>query len=157
MQFLRPEEFVAHEARTCIAEGEILANTRRVKRFTDQQYFKTQAEMASLFADMPAALANSVAIAQRCNLVLELGKPRLPDFPTPEGVTIDEFLIAQASAGLEQRLVKLYPQVEKRDAERERYTSRLKFETDTIIKMGFAGYFLIVADFIQWAKIMVCQ
>ena len=139
VQFLRPEEFVAHEARTCIAEGEILANTRRVKRFTDQQYFKTQAEMASLFADMPAALANSVAIAQRCNLVLELGKPRLPDFPTPDGLTIDEFLIAQASAGLEQRLVKLYPQVEKRDAERERYTSRLKFETDTIIKMGFAG------------------
>ena len=152
VQFLRPEEFVAHEARTCIAEGEILANTRRVKRFTDQQYFKTQAEMASLFADMPAALANSVAIAQRCNLVLELGKPRLPDFPTPDGVTIDEFLIVQASAGIEQRLVKLYPQVEKRDAERERYTSRLKFETDTIIKMGFAGYFLIVADFIQWAK-----
>ena len=152
VQFLRPEEFVAHEARTCIAEGEILANTRRVKRFTDQQYFKTQAEMASLFADMPAALANSVAIAQRCNLVLELGKPRLPDFPTPDGVTIDDFLIAQASAGLEQRLVKLYPQIEKRDAERERYTSRLKFETDTIIKMGFAGYFLIVADFIQWAK-----
>ena len=152
VQFLRPEEFVAHEARTCIAEGEILANTRRVKRFTDQQYFKTQAEMAALFADMPAALANSVAIAQRCNLVLELGKPRLPDFPTPEGVTIDEFLIAQASAGLEQRLVKLYPHLEKRDAERERYTSRLKFETDTIIKMGFAGYFLIVADFIQWAK-----
>ena len=152
VQFLRPEEFVAHEARTCIAEGEILANTRRVKRFTDQQYFKTQAEMASLFADMPAALANSVAIAQRCNLVLELGKPRLPDFPTPDGVTIDEFLIAQASAGLEQRLVKLYPHLEKRDAERERYTSRLKFETDTIIKMGFAGYFLIVADFIQWAK-----
>jgi len=152
VQFLRPEEFVAHEARTCIAEGEILANTRRVKRFTDQQYFKTQAEMAALFADMPAALANSVAIAQRCNLVLELGKPRLPDFPTPDGLTIDEFLIAQASAGLEQRLVKLYPQVEKRDAERERYTTRLKFETDTIIKMGFAGYFLIVADFIQWAK-----
>ena len=152
VQFLRPEEFVAHEARTCIAEGEILANTRRVKRFTDQQYFKTQAEMATLFADMPAALANSVAIAQRCNLVLELGKPRLPDFPTPDGVTIDEFLIAQASAGLEQRLVKLYPHLEKRDAERERYTSRLKFETDTIIKMGFAGYFLIVADFIQWAK-----
>ena len=152
VQFLRPEEFVAHEARTCIAEGEILANTRRVKRFTDQQYFKTQAEMASLFADMPAALANSVAIAQRCNLVLELGKPRLPDFPTPDGVTIDEFLIRQASAGLEQRLIKLYPQVERRDAERERYASRLKFETDTIIKMGFAGYFLIVADFIQWAK-----
>jgi DNA polymerase III subunit alpha len=152
VQFLRPEEFVAHEARTCIAEGEILANTRRVKRFTDQQYFKTQAEMAALFADMPAALTNSVSIAQRCNLVLELGKPRLPDFPTPEGVTIDEFLIAQASAGLEQRLVKLYPHLEKRDAERERYTSRLKFETDTIIKMGFAGYFLIVADFIQWAK-----
>ncbi len=152
VQFLRPEEFTAHEARTCIAEGEILANTRRVKRYTPDQYFKSQAEMAELFADMPAALQNSVAIAQRCNLVLELGKPRLPDFPTPAGITIDEFLVSQASAGLEQRLLQLYPDADQRQSQRERYAARLKFETDTIINMGFAGYFLIVADFILWAK-----
>ena len=152
VQFLRAEEFTAHEARSCIAEGEILANTRRVKRFTQEQYFKTQAEMAELFADLPAALANSVIIAQRCNLSLSLGKPQLPDFPTPDGMSIDDFLIAQAKEGLEQRLVQRYPNAQQREAERERYESRLKFETDTIIKMGFPGYFLIVADFIQWAK-----
>ncbi len=152
VQFLRAEEFTAHEARSCIAEGEILANTRRVKRFTQEQYFKTQAEMAELFADLPAALANSVAIAQRCNLSLTLGKAQLPDFPTPEGMSIADFLVAQAKEGLELRLAQLYPDQQQREAARERYESRLTFETDTIIKMGFPGYFLIVADFIQWAK-----
>jgi len=152
VQFLTKEEFVAHEARTCIAEGEILANPRRAKRFNEQQCFKTQAEMAELFADMPAALQNSVEIAKRCNLVLELGKPKLPLFPTPDGVTLDEFLAMQAKEGLEKRLLQLFPDEAKREAQRERYEARLKFETDTIIKMGFPGYFLIVADFIQWAK-----
>ena len=152
IQFISPDEFIAHEARTCIAEGEILANPHRTKRFNDQQSFKTQAEMAQLFADMPAALQNSVEIAKRCNLTLVLGKPKLPDFPTPDGMGIDEFLVQQAKEGLELRLVHLYPNPEKREQQRERYEARLKFETDTIIKMGFPGYFLIVADFIQWAK-----
>ncbi|MFN5447351.1 MAG: DNA polymerase III subunit alpha [bacterium] len=152
VQFIKPEEFTAHEARTCIAEGEILANTRRPKRFTEQQYFKTQAEMAELFADMPAALANTVAIAQRCNLSLTLGKAQLPDFPTPNGMTIADYLVVQAKAGLELRLVQLYPDENQRKEMRERYESRLIFETDTIIALGFPGYFLIVADFIQWAK-----
>jgi DNA polymerase-3 subunit alpha len=152
IQFLSKEEFTAHEARTCIAEGEILANSRRVRRFTEQQCFTTQAEMTALFADMPAALQNSVEIAKRCNLTLELGKPKLPDFPTPEGVTINDFLVMQAREGLEKRLAHLYPDPAVREQQRERYEARLKFETDTIIKMGFPGYFLIVADFIQWAK-----
>ncbi|MEY3790452.1 MAG: polymerase subunit alpha, partial [Pseudomonadota bacterium] len=152
VQFIKPEEFTAHEARTCISEGEILANTRRPKRFTAEQYFKTQAEMAELFADLPAALANSVAIAQRCNLSLTLGKAQLPDFPTPNGMTISDYLVAQAKEGLEKRLLQLYPEESLRQEVRERYESRLLFETDTIIKMGFPGYFLIVADFIQWAK-----
>jgi DNA polymerase-3 subunit alpha len=152
MQFLTQDEFIAHEARTCIAEGEILANSRRVKRFNDQQHFKTQAEMAALFADMPAAVQNTIEIAKRCNLTLELGKPKLPNFPTPEGVSIDEFLAMQAREGLEQRLVQLFPDEAKREQNRARYEERLKFETDTIIKMGFPGYFLIVADFIQWGK-----
>ncbi len=152
VQFLDKSEFTAHEARVCIAEGEMLANTRRVKRFTHEQYFKTQAEMAELFADIPAALQNSVAIAQRCNLSLILGKPQLPDFPTPDGMTINDFLVAQSAQGLEERLLQLFPDEAKRAAARERYEARLTFETDTIIKMGFPGYFLIVADFIQWAK-----
>jgi DNA polymerase III subunit alpha len=152
VQFLDAGEFIAHEARTCIAEGEMLANAKRVKRFNDTQCFKSQAEMAVLFADLPAALANSVEIAKRCNLTLVLGKPQLPNFPTPPGMTIDEFLVAEAKAGLEARLVHLYPDAEKREAQRERYEARLKFETDTIIKMGFPGYFLIVAEFIRWAK-----
>jgi DNA polymerase-3 subunit alpha len=152
IQFISPDEFIAHEARTCIAEGEILANPHRTKRFNEQQSFKTQAEMAQLFADMPAALQNSVEIAKRCNLTLVLGKPKLPDFPTPDGMGIDEFLVQQAKEGLELRLAHLYPNPEKRELQRERYEARLKFETDTIIKMGFPGYFLIVADFIQWAK-----
>jgi DNA polymerase-3 subunit alpha len=152
IQFISPDEFIAHEARTCIAEGEILANPHRTKRFNEQQSFKTQAEMVQLFADMPAALQNSVEIAKRCNLTLVLGKPKLPDFPTPDGMGIDEFLVQQAKEGLELRLAHLYPNPEKREQQRERYEARLKFETDTIIKMGFPGYFLIVADFIQWAK-----
>ncbi|MEO0314093.1 MAG: polymerase alpha subunit [Pseudomonadota bacterium] len=152
VQFLHKKEFTAHEARTCIAEGEILANTRRPKRFTPEQYFKTQSEMAELFADLPAALQNSAIIAQRCNLTLELGKAQLPDFPTPEGMSVGDFLVAQAQAGLEQRLEQLYPDPAQRERVRDRYASRLKFETDTIIAMGFPGYFLIVADFIQWAK-----
>ena len=152
LQFLTAGEFTAHEARTCIAEGEILANARRVRRFNDQQCFKTQAEMLALFADMPAAVQNTNEIARRCNLTLVLGKPQLPDFPTPEGMTIGDFLVAQSKEGLEKRLAQLYPNIEERAKQRERYESRLKFETDTIIKMGFPGYFLIVADFIQWAK-----
>jgi DNA polymerase-3 subunit alpha len=108
--------------------------------------------MAELFADMPAALHNSIAIAQRCNLSLTLGKAQLPDFPTPDGMSINDFLVAQSQAGLEDRLQQRFPDASQREAVRERYESRLKFETDTIIKMGFPGYFLIVADFIQWAK-----
>ncbi|SDA46694.1 DNA polymerase-3 subunit alpha [Janthinobacterium sp. 344] len=152
VQFISPEEFIAHEARTCIAEGEMLANAKRVKRFNDSQRFLSQADMADLFADLPAALANSVEIAKRCNLTLTLGKPQLPNFPTPDGMTIDQFLVAESQAGLEKRLLQLYPDAERREKERPRYESRLKFETDTICNMKFPGYFLIVAEFIQWAK-----
>ena len=152
IQFINKEDFTAHEARTCIAEGEMLANGRRVRRFNDQQCFKTQEEMATLFADLPGALQNAVEIAKRCSLKLELGKPRLPDFPTPEGMTINDFLVAESKKGLEYRLTQVFPNEEKREKERARYEARLKFETDTIVKMGFPGYFLIVADFIQWAK-----
>jgi DNA polymerase-3 subunit alpha len=83
VQFLGPDDHTAHDARVCVAEGEMLANPKRVKRFSREQYFKTQAQMEALFADLPSALANSVEIAKRCNLGLVLGKPQLPDFATP--------------------------------------------------------------------------
>ena len=152
VQFLTRDQYVAHEARTCIAEGEMLANPRRVRRFTPQQYLKTQAEMATLFADIPSAVVNAVEIAKRCNLELKLGHASLPRFPTPAGRTLDEHLVAEAEAGLETRLAHLYPDPEKREAERPRYATRLAFEARTICDMGFPGYFLIVADFINWAK-----
>jgi DNA polymerase-3 subunit alpha len=151
-QFIAKEDFRAHEARVCIAEGSILSDARRPKRFTPEQYFTTQAEMAARFADLPEALANTLAIAQRCNLTISLGRNYLPEFPTPPGVTIDEHLRNEAAAGLERRLGQLYPDPAVRDGKRPEYTARLDFETRTIVQMGFAGYFLIVADFINWAK-----
>jgi DNA polymerase III subunit alpha len=152
IQFATAEDFKAHEARVCIAQGNVLADKRRPRDFTEDQYFKTQAEMVALFADIPEALENAVEIARRCSLTVQLGKNFLPQFPTPEGMTLDDFLVAEAKAGLEVRLKELYPNGAEREAQRPRYEERLKFETDTIIQMGFPGYFLIVADFINWAK-----
>lgn len=161
VQFLEPDDFEAHEARVCVAEGETLGNPRRIKRFTREQYLKTQAQMETLFADVPSALANTVQIARRCNLTLVLGKPRLPDFPTPiqaDGtpMPIDAYFRQASFDGLEKRLLQLYPDAAKRDEERPRYVERLEFEINTILKMGFPGYFLIVSDFILWAKTHGC-
>jgi DNA polymerase-3 subunit alpha len=142
VQFLAPGDFKAHEARVCIAQGYVLGDQRRPKLFTPEQYFKSQEEMARLFADIPQALHNAVEIARRCNLDIELGRSRLPDFPTPPGTSIDDYLRAQAHEGLKHRQL---------DQE-ARYRERLEFELGTIIQMGFAGYFLIVADFINWAR-----
>lgn len=152
VQFLNPEDFRAHEARVCIAEGYVLEDKRRPKNFTGQQYFKTQVEMAELFADIPSALINTIEIAKRCNLTLELGINRLPLFPTPENISLEQYLRDQASAGLQQRLIQLFPQSELRQSKFQQYQKRLEFEVNTIIQMGFSGYFLIVADFINWAK-----
>jgi len=152
LQFMTPDDFTAHEARVCISEGDMLANPRRQKRFTTEQYFRTQEEMAALFADIPSALANTVEIARRCNLTLELGKPKLPLFPTPDGMSLDDYLVHLSKEGLEKRLEQLYPNEADREAQRETYYKRLEFECGTIVKMGFPGYFLIVADFINWAK-----
>ncbi len=161
IQFLEPEDFEAHEARVCVAEGETLANPRRVKRFTRDQHFKTAAQMAELFADIPSAIANTLEIARRCNLTLVLGKPQLPNFPTPDledgtKMPMEAYFRQLSFEGLEQRLELLFPDVAKRDAERPRYVDRLEFELGTIIKMGFPGYFLIVSDFIRWAKANGC-
>ncbi|HKX39866.1 MAG TPA: DNA polymerase III subunit alpha, partial [Burkholderiaceae bacterium] len=155
VQFLEPDDYEAHEARICVAEGEMLANPKRVKRFGREQYFKTQAQMEALFADLPSAVANTVEIAKRCNLRLVLGKPQLPDFPTPlidgQPMPMEEYFRVASHDGLKARLVQLYPDEAQREAQRARYEERLDFEIQTILKMGFPGYFLIVADFINWA------
>ena len=152
VQYLKKEDFTAHEARVCIAEGELLGNPRRQKKFTADQYFLTQAEMATRFADLPSALANTVEIAKRCNLSLILGQPRLPEFPTPPGITLGDYLLQQAEVGLVRHLERNFPILEERAANESRYRERLIFEVKTIEQMGFPGYFLIVADFINWAK-----
>ncbi|WP_071466686.1 DNA polymerase III subunit alpha [Polynucleobacter asymbioticus] len=152
VQFMQRSDFIAHEARVCIAEGELLGNPRRQKKFNDEQYFLTQEEMEKRFADLPAAIANSVEIAKRCNLSLVLGQPRLPDFPTPPGITLDDYLLQQSEVGLERHMEKNFPDPEERAKEMSRYHDRLVFEVKTISQMGFPGYFLIVADFINWAK-----
>ena len=156
VQFLAEDDYESHEARVCISEGEILGNQRRVRKFTRDQYFKSSAEMQALFADVPSALANSVEIAKRCNLSLVLGKPQLPNYPTPitdgKPMPIEDYFRLLSVEGLEERLVHLYPDPAKREIERPRYAERLEFEINTILKMGFPGYFLIVGDFINWAK-----
>ena len=152
VQFIARDDFRAHDARVCIATGYTLADKRRPRNFTEQQYFQTRADMAERFADMPQALTNAVEIARRCNVTLTLGKSFLPDFPTPNGEGLDDFLVAEARRGLEERLAQLYPDAAVREAKRAEYEARLVFECNTIIQMGFPGYFLIVADFINWAK-----
>ncbi|MDQ6881304.1 MAG: PHP domain-containing protein, partial [Pseudomonadota bacterium] len=110
VQFGQPGDYEAHEARVCIAEGEILGNQRRVRRFTRDQYFKSAAEMEQLFADVPSAIANTHEIARRCNLVLDLGKPRLPAFPTPDAMPVEEYFRLACHEGLQARMVRLYPE-----------------------------------------------
>jgi DNA polymerase-3 subunit alpha len=153
VHFLSGSDFGAHEARVCINEGRTLDDPRRSREFTDQQYLRTPEEMQSLFTDIPEALENSVEIARRCNLELELGKNYLPDFPVPDGMSMAAYFKAQAEEGLECRLEQILdPAMEAVEQTRGRYRQRLATEIDVILEMGFPGYFLIVADFIKWAK-----
>jgi len=156
VQFALADDFEAHEARVCIADGEMLGNAKRVRRFTRDQYFKSSTEMEALFKDVPSALANTLEIAKRCNLTLVLGKPQLPDFPTPEvngqRMSPEEYFRYASHDGLKDRMEHLYPDPVVRETEMPRYVERLEFEIGTILKMGFPGYFLIVGDFINWAK-----
>jgi DNA polymerase-3 subunit alpha len=145
VRFLKPEQFESHEARVCIHDGTLLADTGRVRRYSRQQYLRTPQEMAALFADVPEALANSVEIARRCSLTLTLGEVRLPQYPLPAGVSTEEFLRAEAARGLSAR----FPAAASAPPA---YGERLERELEVICQMGFAGYFLIVADFIRWAR-----
>ncbi|MBP6749322.1 MAG: DNA polymerase III subunit alpha [Xanthomonadaceae bacterium] len=149
-RFLDADGFEAHEARVCIASGRILDDPKRPRDYSAQQYLKSSDEMAALFAeDAPDAIDNAIDLAKRCNLELSLGKYYLPAFPVPEDHTLDSWIRKEARDGLEQRLRK-YPLAPGHD--RASYDARLETELDVIVKMGFPGYFLIVADFINWGK-----
>ena len=153
VRFMYQKDFAAHEVRVCINQGRVLDDARRPKDYTDQQYLRSTEEMLALFADIPEALQNSVEIAKRCNLKLTLGENFLPDFPVPAGMTLGELMANESKKGLEDRL-RQYPAVGTgTQAENEQvYYERLATELKVITEMGFPGYFMIVADFIQWAK-----
>ena len=150
--FLTHDEYDAHEARVCINQGRVLSDSRRAKTHTEQQYLKSQQEMVELFSDLPEAIENSVEIAKRCNAELSLGKNFLPNFPVPEGLTTDEYFSNLARQGLEKRIQETSARIDFNAERITEYQARLQRELDVICQMGFPGYFLIVADFIQWAK-----
>ncbi|MEQ1484205.1 DNA polymerase III subunit alpha [Methyloglobulus sp.] len=153
IRFLKQADFAAHEVRVCINQGRVLDDSRRPKDYTEQQYLRSADEMSVLFADIPEALQNTVEIAKRCNLHLDLGENFLPDFPVPPGMTLAELMSDTAKKGLNERL-QSYPAVGTGTTEENRvvYDQRLEDELQMITQMGFPGYFMIVADFIQWAK-----
>ena len=153
VRFLRPSDFEAHEARVCIQEGTLLADSSRLRRYTAEQYLKTPEQMAALFADLPGVVEQSVEIAKRCSLEMKLGKSFLPEFPVGPDTSPAAFLRSEAARGLVERIAAQdsgLPQL--RPVPREEYLPRLERELDVIIRMGFEGYFLIVADFIRWAR-----
>ncbi len=150
VRFLKPDEFYAHEARVCINQGRVLDDPRRPKEYTDRQYLRSPEEMTELFHDLPEALENTVEIAKRCSLELTLGENFLPNFPVPEGVSVEDFFAGESRKGLQQRLAVLMPDAA--PDKRQPYLERLEVEIGVINQMKFPGYFLIVADFIQWAK-----
>jgi len=151
--FISPDEFGAHEVRVCINEGRTVDDPRRPRRYSEQQYLRSPEEMVELFSDIPEALENTVEVARRCNLELTLGKNFLPDYPVPEGMSIGEFLTQESRKGLEWRLDRIFDREDPAFAEKRKpYDERLQIELDVINSMGFPGYFLIVADFIRWAK-----
>ncbi len=153
VRFLESDEFEAHEARVCINSGHTLEDPSRPRLYSEKQYLRTPAEMMELFSDIPEALENTVEIAKRCTLPLTLGKNYLPTFPVPDGMSLDDFFRQEANQGLEKRLQKIAAHSSENFSEKETiYRERLALELDVIISMGFEGYFLIVADFIRWAK-----
>ena len=154
VRFLERGDFEAHEARVCIHEGRILADPRRPRHYSEEQYLKSPQEMAALFEDLPEALENTVEIARRCSLVVALGGSHLPEFPVPEGRGLDEWLAERSREGLERRLgaPRHGARPVEGDDEKAAYTQRLGMELGVINRMGYPGYFLIVADFIEWAR-----
>nr|HPO24159.1 DNA polymerase III subunit alpha [Arenimonas sp.] len=149
VRFLEREDFEAHEARVCIATGRVLDDPKRPREYSREQYLKSPEEMQELFSDLPEALQNTVELAKRCNFELSLGTYYLPQFPVPDGHTLDSWIRETSHEGLKKRLAKHAPANGHTVAD---YEERLDIELGVIIKMGFPGYFLIVADFINWSK-----
>lgn len=153
VHFLERDDFEAHEARVCIHEGMILNDSQRKRYYTEQQYFRTPDEMASLFSDIPEALQNSVEIAKRCNVSFKLGINLLPHFKVPDEYTTETYLEHVALEGLKERLITILDKsADDYSRKLQVYEERLQRELNVINKMGFAGYFLIVADFTRWSK-----
>ncbi|MBV1906069.1 MAG: DNA polymerase III subunit alpha [Pseudomonadales bacterium] len=151
--FLFKEDFDAHETRVCIHAGRVLNDQSRERAYSAEQYYRSPEDMAELFSDLPQAIENTYQIALRCNVTIQLGTHFLPNYPVPGGETIDGFFSHLSHQGLEKRLVVLRTQREDWRVEDDaRYFARLEFELDVISEMGFAGYFLIVMEFIQWSK-----
>ena len=148
-----PSDFEAHEARVCIQKGQALDDPRRSKDYVENQYFRSPEEMNELFMDLPEALENTVKIAKKCNLDLELGEFYLPDFEVPEGQTREEYLKELSYEGLNKRILQIGSSVNSYPINEEQYFSRLDYELDMICKLNFAGYFLIVSDFVNWAQV----
>ncbi len=152
VQFEKREDFYAHEVRTCLNQNTYVDDVKRETKFTRDQYFKSTEEMEELFKDIPQALTNSAVIASKCSVEIEVGNPYLPDFPTPNGEKIEDFLIQEAKKGLNEKLLKFFPDEKERNEKRKEYEDRLNYELKIINEMGFAGYFMIVSDFIKFAK-----
>jgi DNA polymerase-3 subunit alpha len=148
-----PSDFEAHEARVCIQKGQALDDPRRSKDFVENQYFRSPEEMKELFIDLPEALENTVKIAEKCNLDLELGEFYLPDFEVPEGQTREEYLKQLSYEGLKKRILQISSSVNSYPINKDQYFARLDYELDMICKLNFAGYFLIVSDFVNWAQV----
>src|SRR6266704_1403954 len=142
VHYLLHEDARAHEALLCIQSGDSLRNPNHWRFDTDQFYFKTPEEMAADFAEYPAAVARTLEIAERCNVTLALGEILLPKFPLPDGRDAFDYLVELCEKGLQKRYESVTPEL----------TERLRFELKTIKEMGFADYFLIVWDFIAFAK-----
>ena len=145
-------DFEAHEARVCIQSGEILDDPRREKKYLETQYFASNEEMIEKFKDFPEAIENTVLIAKKCNLELELGEFYLPDFQVPDNLTTEQYLRDQSKEGLKERIYQIQNSLQDYPINEEVYFSRLEYELDMICKLDFAGYFLIVSDFVNWAK-----
>lgn len=152
VQFGYKEDFEAHEVRVCVADSQQLDDERRKIKFSSDQYFISQAEMIERFSDIPSSINNTIEIAKRCNFEIILGKYFLPNFATPENTPIDEYLSILAFNGLDKRLKEIYSTEDEIIKNQNMYRKRLEIEIETINQMGFAGYFLIVSDFINWAK-----
>jgi len=156
VRFLSRDDFNAHEARVCIQAGRVLADPDRPHLYSEHQYLRSSAKMAELFADVPESIDNAAEIARRCNLELQLGRSVLPAYPVPKAQTESDFLEAEATRGLAVKLDELFARLatsaNERDSVSAPYFERLSTELEVVRGMGFPGYFLIVADFIRWAR-----